>query len=81
MLDAEDYHERKEDAFFQRPERRRIDGRPPITRPEHNELRMEKNVLTELVESANRLGEAGFSTQLCELVVYVMPIGYRRFTP
>lgn len=72
LVGAEPHHKREEDVLFPEVEDKGIFGPPSVMRQEHEELRLKKKELKNLVEN---IGEEGsFKKNLNSISNYIVPV-------
>lgn len=72
ILDAEKHHKREEDVLFKELELNDITGPTRIMRMEHDDLRIKKRELKELLNCANYIGFGDFKERLQSLTEYLV---------
>lgn len=72
ILSAEKHHKREEDVLFPELEKRNITGPTRIMRMEHDDLRMRKELLKEIAQTAKNLDFNESKAQIDELAKYIV---------
>lgn len=74
LVGAELHHQREEEILFPALEKRGVFGPPMVMRQEHTELRNHKRKLLELARNAAVMEFLDFTTQLAEVVGFLVPM-------
>jgi hypothetical protein len=71
LLETESHHKREEEALFPRLEKHGVEGPPRVMRMEHDELRLRKRRLAELVKQAGKIDFKEFVSGVQEAGGYI----------
>jgi hypothetical protein len=73
LISAEPHHQREEEILFPELEKRGVFGPPMVMREEHTQLRQYKRRLLELAQKVAEMDFLDFSSQLSEVVGFLVP--------